>query len=130
MVIEPSMTDEVLAGEFGQRIRSLRLARNLSRNDLAREAGLPMRTLQRLENGEAAVRLTVFLRACRALGLLEKLDMLLPEQGIRPLEAVKYQGAARQRASRHSRGQSVESLLGVAKGRGRPGKAWTWGDEK
>ena len=51
------MSDETLLKELGQRIARLRLERNLSQAQLAEQAGISKRTLERLEAGAAATQL-------------------------------------------------------------------------
>jgi len=97
-------------------LAGLRLARNLTQVQLAEQAGLGLRTVQRLESGAAAAQLSGFLRVCRVLGVLDRLDLLLPEPVPSPIEQLKMQGHKRQRAS--------------SRKTGRGGKTeWTWGED-
>lgn len=61
----------------GRRLCSLRLQRNMTQAELAREARVAKRTIERLESGQTATRLSGFFLVCRALGLLERLDGFL-----------------------------------------------------
>ena len=79
MPFQRLMTDEALLKELGGRIAQQRLDRNLSQAQLAEQAGISKRTLERLEAGAAATQLSLFLRVLRQLDLLERLDLLLPE---------------------------------------------------
>jgi hypothetical protein len=74
------------------------------------------RTVERLESGEVATQLSGFLRVCRALGLLERFELLLPEPVPGPMEQLKRQGRKRQRAT------GKKAATDAA-------KPWTWGDE-
>ena len=94
---------------------SIRTDRNLTQAELAEEAGISKRTLERLEAGAVATQLSSFLRVCRQLGLLERLEALLPEPEPSPLELLKLQGQKRQRASGKKAG-----------GKGKD--EWTWND--
>jgi transcriptional regulator with XRE-family HTH domain len=114
MPIDHLMSDETLLHEIGQRIARLRLERNLSQAQLAEQAGISKRTLERLEAGAAATQLSLFLRVLRQLDLLERLEQLLPEPQPSPLALLEQQQqATRKRASRRS----------VAK----PATSWSWG---
>ena len=114
MPIQRLMSDETLLQEIGQRIARLRLERNLSQAQLAEQAGISKRTLERLEAGAAATQLSLFLRVLRQLDLLERLELLLPEPQPSPLALLEQQQqATRKRASRRS----------VAK----PATSWSWG---
>jgi transcriptional regulator with XRE-family HTH domain len=103
--------DEIEA-ELGRRLESARLAANISQAGLAAEAGVSRRTITRIENGEG-VSVETLIRIMRALRLAGRLDGLLPEPGIRPIERIRMKGRQRQRARSSS---------------GTPGGEWAWGD--
>lgn len=113
MPIHRLMSDAALLQELGQRIARLRLERNLSQAQLAEQAGISKRTLERLEAGAAATQLSLFLRVLRQLDLLERLDLLLPEPQPSPIALLERQEGRRKRASR--RPQS------------KPEAPWSWG---
>jgi transcriptional regulator with XRE-family HTH domain len=114
MPIQRLMSDEALLHEIGQRIARLRLERNLSQAQLAEQAGISKRTLERLEAGAAATQLSLFLRVLRQLDLLERLELLLPEPQPSPLALLEQQQqATRKRASRRR----------LTK----PASSWSWG---
>ena len=100
MRIDITLTDQAILGELGRRLAASRLERNLTQLQLAQEAGVSRCTLQRLESGEVATQLSGLLRVCRALGLLERFDMLLPEAVASPMVRLKQKGRERQRAKR------------------------------
>lgn len=91
-----------------------RLERNLTQVQLAEEAGVSKSTLQRIESGEVATQLAGLLRVCRALDLLGRFEMLLPEAVPGPMARLKRRGRERQRATRKS------AVTGP--------KKWTWGE--
>lgn len=109
------MTDTAVLAELGDRLSRLRLQRNLTQAQLAREAGVSKRTLIRLESGESS-QVTNLIRVVRALGLLGNLDAFVPPPLPSPLEQLRSRAKERRRAS-----------PGVKKN-GPPTK-WTWGDE-
>ena len=115
MKVSPPLTNEAILQELGERLTGARLARNLTQAALAEQAGVAKRTVERLESGEAATQLSGFVRVCRALGLLERLDALIPEQTASPMTLLKMQGRKRQWAS----GRTAA-----------PGEAkkWQWGE--
>jgi len=116
MKITKEITDAVLVRELGARLARTRLERNLTQAQLAREAGVSKRTLERIESGAVAAQLSAFLRVCRALDLLERLESLIPEPAPSPLAQLKLRGRMRRRAS-SPRGGTVEEP-----------KPWTWGE--
>ena len=114
MKIEPLLTDDTVLMELGNRLAQRRLELQLTQEDLAEEAGVSKRTVERVEAGETAQTSTI-IRILRVLKLLDRLDALVSEPGPRPMDLLKLKGKERQRASRRK------------KQRG-PG-GWTWGDE-
>ena len=105
--------DDALLSEIGARLATIRLSRNTTQAQLAREAGVSKRTLERIEAGRS-VQLTSFVRLLRALGLDERLDALLPPPQPSPIELLRREGRTPQRASGP---------------RERSAEPWTWGDE-
>lgn len=99
MNIDKTITDDALLNLIGERVAGLRLARNLTQQQLAEQAGLGLRTVQRLEQGAVATQLSGFIRVCRVLGLLENLDAFIPEPAPGPMLQLAQQGRKRRRAS-------------------------------
>lgn len=99
MKIDSSITDEQVLKLLGERLLGVRLGRNLTQGELAAQAGVSKRTVERLESGEVAIQLSSFVRVCRALGLLERFEMLIPEPAPSPMAQLKRQGKPRQRAT-------------------------------
>lgn len=112
-----SATDSAALRELGARLAAHRLALNLTQAQLAQEAGVSKRTIERLECGATATRLSAFLRACRVLGLQQRLDELVPEPPPSPLAQLKLRGRQRKRASGQGEAASVRES--------RP-QGWTW----
>ena len=119
MRIESQLTDDAVLVELGSRLARTRLQRNLTQAGLGDEAGIGLATVQRLEAGQPA-RLTSLIRVLRVLGLLDALELLVPEPTPSPIERLKLQGRQRRRATR-------------SRSAGRPAverKPWVWGDEE
>jgi len=116
MKIEKRATDESVLTELGSRFARIRLERNLTQAQLAEQAGISKRTIERLETGAAATQLSGFVRVCRALNVLERLDALIPEPVPSPVELLKLRGRQRQRAS------TSKPVKPAA-------KKWQWGDK-
>lgn len=114
MKIEGIRTDEAILREVGGRLAGRRLARNWTQGEVAEKAGVSKRTVERMESGEVAGRLTGLVRILRALDLLERLDLLVPEVGPEPVEELRMAGRRRKRA---------------AKARDGARREWTWGDK-
>lgn len=116
MTIDSKMTDDALLRLVGERLAGLRLARNLTQQQLAEQAGLGLRTVQRLELGAAATQLSGLIRVCRVLGLVENLDTFIPQLAASPMAQLKLSGRKRQRATGNKKAAA-----------GTP-KTWTWGE--
>jgi transcriptional regulator with XRE-family HTH domain len=110
------MSDAAVLEEIGRRLARRRLDRDLTQADLAREAGVGKRTVERVEAGESA-QLSTLIRIMRVLGLMEALDAAIPPSAPRPMDLLKLKGKERQRAS--GAGSRPE---------GEP--PWSWGEEK
>lgn len=92
--LSPARHERIL----GQRIGRLRLSRNITQADLAKQAGIGFRTLRRLEAGDGGT-LDTFIRILSALELESNLDLLIPDPAIRPIERIQMKGNERKRAS-------------------------------
>ena len=97
MKILDTHTDQTILAEIGERIARRRLAHQLTQAELAEQAGIGKRTLERAEAGETT-QFSTIIRIFRVLDLLPKLDQILAEPPIRPLEAAARKGKRRQRA--------------------------------
>ena len=115
MRIDHLLTDEALLAELGERLAQIRLNRNVTQADLAEEAGVSKRTVERVEAG-ASTQLSNLVRVIRALGLLENFELLVPAPTPSPLQQLKLQSRERVRASAKPE-TSTDS------------GAWEWGDE-
>ena len=118
MKISKQATDDAVLTELGGRLERLRLERNWTQAQLAAQAGVSKRTVERLEAGAVATQLSGFIRVCRALDVLDRFDALVPEPVPSPLAQLKLRGRQRQRAS----GSKTA-------GPPAPAKRWQWGDE-
>jgi len=92
-----SMTDKGIAAELGSRLKSLRLRRNLTQQELSEATALSLNTIKSLESGKG--KLSSLVAVLRELGALDALDSFIPEVQISPLQLAKRQGKKRQRAS-------------------------------
>lgn len=115
MKISKLIADDAILTELGERLAQRRLSLQLTQADVAEEAGVAKRTIERIEAGHSA-QMSSIIRMLRALDGLPGLDSMISESGPRPMDQVKRKGKVRQRASK--RGRSKLS-----------GKPWTWGDE-
>ena len=115
--ITKQATDETVLTELGGRLTRIRLERNLTQLQLAKEAGVSKNTVQRLETGAVATQLSGFIRVCRVLDVIERFDLLIPEPVPSPVAQLKMAGRKRQRAS------TTKAVKPSA-------KKWQWGTER
>ena len=107
-------TSRLIETEIGSRLARLRLSRNVTQSMLAKDAGISLRTLGRLETGQPST-LDTFLRVVLALDLGDAILGAIPTGQIRPIERVSQTGSERRRARpqpQHDRDPT-----------------WTWGDD-
>jgi len=118
---EGSAGDGAVLRTLGQRLVARRLERNRTQAELAREAGVSLRTVVRLERGESS-QVANLVRVLRALELLEpllaSLARLAPEPASRPLVQLRSRARERRRASSPRTKPGPDGAGG-----------WTWGDE-
>lgn len=114
MKIEPLLADEAILAELGDRLAQRRLELQLTQAELAEQAGVSKRTIERVEDGATTQMLTM-IRILRALELLDRMGTLIPETGPRPMDLLKLKGKERQRAARKRSEKSDQP--------------WQWGDE-
>ncbi len=98
MHIQSQLTDATVVEELGRRLRQTRLEQNLAQRQLADEAGVSTPTIRNLEDGKPT-QLVTMIRVLRILGLIEGLDLLVPEPVPSPIDQLKRRGRERQRAS-------------------------------
>jgi putative transcriptional regulator len=114
MRFEEGISVEAALAELGGRVAAERLARNLTQQEVAREAGVTRNTLVRLEGG-GSVGTSALVRVLSALGAIERLEVAFPPTPVSPVEQLRLAGQRRRRARpRRERPQ----------GEG----AWEWGE--
>ena len=84
------LSDTAILKRLGTRLKAYRIARGMKQQELAAESGVGVSTIAKIENGQS-VALSLFVSVMRTLGLLENLDLLVPEQEPSPLELLKTQ---------------------------------------
>lgn len=73
---------------LGERLRRLRISRNLDQRATAEKAGISEKALRNLEAGRGSTVETL-LRVLKALDYLQGLDMLAPEASVNPLDLLR-----------------------------------------
>jgi transcriptional regulator with XRE-family HTH domain len=119
MRIISELTDIAVLREIGERLERRRIDARLTQAELAEEAGISKRTVERIEAGHSA-DFVLLVRALRVLKLFEALDQLVPDLPQSPLMLLKSRGRTRKRV-----GHSRRPPDGTALKRAAP---WKWRD--
>ncbi|MEO1717102.1 MAG: helix-turn-helix transcriptional regulator [Planctomycetota bacterium] len=114
------MTDEAVLEQLGERLSRYRLDRNLTQAEVATEAGVHKNTIFRLEAG-GSTQTKNLVRVLRALGLLDRLDAIVPEPVPSPLKQLEAAERQRKRAVRKK---------GLKPKPGESSAGWSWGDDE
>lgn len=96
-----NLTPEEMEAALGDKLKALRLSRNLDQQTLAERAGVSVRALRSLESGQGST-LKTLVAVLRALGRQDWLNTIAPVATINPL-ALTREAQPRQRASRTRR---------------------------
>jgi transcriptional regulator with XRE-family HTH domain len=96
-----NLTPKEMEASLGEKLKALRLTKNLDQNTLAERAGVSVRALRNLEAGQGST-LKILVSILRALGRQSWLDTIAPVATINPLTLTR-EAQPRQRASRPRR---------------------------
>jgi transcriptional regulator with XRE-family HTH domain len=108
------VSETAILSELGARLAQARLDLNMTQEELAEEAAVSKRTVERLETGQS-VQLSNLIRVFDALGLVSHQNHIIPPSGPRPMEMLRHQGKQRRRAT----GGQIA-----------PPRSWSWADDK
>lgn len=92
------MTDDMIIKAIGEYIRSIRLDRNLTQEQLGDRAGVHRTTIRDLELGKRSTLLTL-IQVLRSLDQLQTLKNFKVSKELSPLELAKLEIKERKRAS-------------------------------
>lgn len=113
MKITGNESEQAILKELGTRVKQYRIALNMTQAELAEKCGVSSSTAVRLENG-ADLKISNYLKILSALGLLQNLDILIPEAQ-EDYKALYEKKLARQRVKRSA---------------DKPKSNWVWGEDK
>ncbi len=117
MMHRATTADSSVLENLGRQLASHRVSRNQTQAQLAKEAGVSLRTVIRIESG-ASTQLVNLLRVLRVLDLLTNFQQLVPQPLASPLAQMHAKNKSRQRASKRS------SVAREAP----PATAWKWAE--
>jgi putative transcriptional regulator len=96
-----TMSPLAIVEELGSRLKQARLRADLTQSEVASRSGLSRKTILNAEKGK--VQLENLVAILSAMDMVEQLNMLLPVQGISPIQMARLKGKQRQRASRSTK---------------------------
>jgi len=117
MRITSEMTDTAVLQEIGARLERRRIDAGMTQAQLAHEAGVSKRSVERIAAGRST-DFVLLLRVLRVLKLLDALEQLVPDLPQSPLALLKSRGRARRRVG-HARGPRQVAAQPVA-------SSWKW----
>ena len=107
-------SDKAILEELGQRLQKHRLNQNISQEDLAKEAGVGVNTVYRIERGQSA-QLSSLIRILRVLDLVTNMELLIPAPPVSPIAQVELGKRRRRRASKSNSETQTD-------------QPWSWGE--
>src|SRR3954454_10136504 len=116
MKLDSQLTDAAILQELGARLERRRIDSHLTQAQLAEEAGISKRTLERIEAGHRT-DFALLLRVLRALKLVDGLESLVPDLPQSPIALLRRQGRGRKRV----RGARKKTGQGASR------EPWKWG---
>jgi len=99
--VTTAQSSDELEQRLGERLRELRLLKNLDQHSLAEQAGLSVNAVKHLESGQGA-RVASLIKVLRALGRSDWLETLAPVVSISPIQMLKADSRPRKRARRRA----------------------------
>ena len=115
MTKESYMSDAAVLTDLGRGLADRRIRMGLTQAELAKQAGIGKRTLERIEAGNSC-QTSALIRILRILRLQGELMRIIPPSGPSPMDLLRLKGKRPKRASSKTRPTG-------------PAKKWSWGDE-
>ena len=117
MKLTKQNTVETILAEIVHRAVQRRIELGLTQQDVVDQTGISLRTLKQIERGNDC-RFSTMIRLLQAYDLTDRLNMLIPEPTISPIQFIEQQ--------QQSRKGTRKRVSKAAK----PVKSWKWGDEQ
>ena len=109
MMYSESDSPIYIASVLGARLKSIRLNRDMTQEEVASKAWVSRRTVLNAEKG--SVKLSDLIAILSALNMLNNFNVLIPEVPLSPIELLKLQGKVRKRASGNNKKPKIQEKL-------------------
>lgn len=98
------LSDAQLGKCIGNKLKAIRLKRNITQQSLAEASLISLSSLKKIESGEIGT-FDSLLRVLRTLGMLESISTLIEEDKMSPSEYYDMVNKAKQRTRKRAAGQ-------------------------
>lgn len=115
--ISEELTDKEILVELGKRIQTLRIEENITQAKFADISGVSLNTVARMEQG-TPIKTDNLLAILRILGLLENLNLTIPDREFHPMDVISKKNVQKKRERASTPTNRTQK------------KEWKWGDEK
>ncbi|MDY4630608.1 MAG: helix-turn-helix domain-containing protein [Candidatus Cryptobacteroides sp.] len=99
-----TLSDTQLSKRIGEKLKAIRLKRNITQQSLAEAASISLSSVKKVENGEIGAFDTL-LRILRTLGMLESISQLFEEEHLSPSEYYEMVNKAKKQTRKRAVGK-------------------------
>ena len=106
-----TLSDSQLSKRLGEKLKSIRLKRNITQQSLAEASSISLSSVKKVENGEIGAFDTL-IRVLRTLGMLESISTLFEEEQLSPSEYYDMMNRVRKQTRKRAVGKLKVSKEG------------------
>ena len=99
-----TLSDTQLSKRIGEKLKTIRLTRNITQQSLAEAASISLSSVKKVENGEIG-SFDTLLRILRTLGMLESISQLFEEEHLSPSEYYEMVNKAKKQTRKRAVGK-------------------------
>lgn len=99
-----TISDTQLSKRIGEKLKAIRLKRNITQQSLAEAASISLSSVKKVENGEIG-SFDTLLRILRTLGMLESISQLFEEEHLSPSEYYEMVNKAKKQTRKRAVGK-------------------------
>ena len=99
-----TLSDTQLGKRIGEKLKAIRLKRNITQQSLAEAASISLSSVKKVENGEIG-SFDTLLRILRTLGMLESISQLFEEEHLSPSEYYEMVNKAKKQTRKRAVGK-------------------------